>query len=123
MSEKLTIHENGTVFDNGTKLTWQRSVPAGEFNLKEAKDYAERLQLGGFTDWRVPTRTELISILNLSKPSPAIDTDAFPDTPNAWFWSVSPRALFSKRMWIVNFYYGDSYSFGVNDRYRVRCVR
>lgn len=37
-------------------------------------------QLCGFTDWRLPTGKELISLINYSKTNPMIDTRFFPNT-------------------------------------------
>ena len=123
MNAKFTINENGTVFDNETKLTWQREVMDKDVNMEKAKLYARDLRLGNFTDWRVPTIRELLSIVDYTRYNPAIDTDTFPNTPSVWFWSVSPCAYDSGYAWIVSFSYGSSGNYGVSFSNRVRCVR
>jgi titin len=48
--------------------------------------------LCGFTDWRVPARDELRSIVDYGRVDPAIDTHYFPNTMSNSFWTSSPRA-------------------------------
>ena len=47
--------------------------------------------LCGFTDWRMPTKEELQGIL-ASSGSPRIDTDWFPNTQAAAYWTSTPGA-------------------------------
>ena len=120
---RFVINTNGTVLDNKTNLTWQREVPDEEFNWKQAKEYASQLNLGGYTDWRVPTRDELIGIVDLTRHSPAINPDCFPNTPSEAFWSSSQYAYGSDDAWNVNFSNGSSDGSYINNSVRVRCVR
>ena len=116
------IYNKHVVKDITTGLVWQREVPDGNFSLEEAKDYARELRLGGLTDWRVPTKEELESIVDRAKFNPAIDIEVFPNTPSSHFWTCSPSAYSSHSAWIVNFSLGSSYN-DVNGYSRVRCVR
>jgi hypothetical protein len=112
-----------------TKLTWKKALRQGR-----------GLSFTGQTDWRVPTKDELRTLVYCSsgRPNtwnntgdrcegdyerPTIDQAAFPGTPDFWFWSSSPPAFFSVSAWSVNF--GGGY---VSDRYKdgmryVRLVR
>ncbi len=79
--------------------------------------------LCGYSDWRMPSREELRSIVDYSKLSPAIDTHYFPATVATWYWSASPYAPDSDGAWVVSF--GDS-SCGTGDKgsnFAVRLVR
>lgn len=67
--------------------------------------------LCGASDWRMPTRRELMSIVHNGRYNPAIDTDYFPNTPSIWFWSSSPYASHSNSAWYVYFGYGFVYDF------------
>lgn len=58
--------------------------------------------LCGFGDWRVPSRMELVSLVNFNRFDPAIDTDYFP-RGRGLFWSSSPVAVYSLEAWIVAF--------------------
>jgi hypothetical protein len=79
--------------------------------------------LCGASDWRLPAREELHSIVSYDRADPAIDTDYFPNTPSTWFWSASPNANYSDDAWHVHFNLGgDGHSTKDDDR-AVRLVR
>src|SRR5262249_7906554 len=81
------------------------------FNWADAQTYCAGLTLAGRT-WRLPTRIELLSIVNFTRTSPAIDTTAFPGTPGGKYhwtaspWVVSQIAPKPQYSWIVTFYEG-----------------
>lgn len=81
-----TDNGDGTVTDNNTGLMWQQTPPADKMTYDQAKAYVESLELGGYTDWRLPTIKESFSLANmdgslnvkdLSKAVPYIDTEYF----------------------------------------------
>jgi len=77
----------------------------------------------GYNDWRLPTVDELSDIASLDRYNPAIDTDYFPNTQSAWYWSSSPVAISGDDAWDVYFDNGGS-SWGIKgNRYYVRLVR
>ena len=82
-------------------------------------------RLCGFSDWRVPTRAELQGLVHYGRTNPAIDTDYFPTTPTASFWSASPDAYSSYGSWAVDFIRGSAYYYYYNRDYyyHVRLVR
>jgi hypothetical protein len=49
---------NGVILDTRTSLQWAPD-PGQRMTWHQAADYARQLRLGGFSDWRLPTRTEL----------------------------------------------------------------
>jgi len=117
--------QNAVVTDNVTKLMWQRIVDSVLYTWAEAKCYCADLDYGGHTDWRLPTRIELVSLVDFNKaaPGPTIDTDAFPDTPAKFFWTSSPRVVTPSSAWSVDFKDGASWSAGFVVTAQVRCVR
>jgi hypothetical protein len=117
-----TDNGDGTVTDNVTGLMWQRAVPADTYSWEQAKAYCPTLKLAGHSDWRLPTRIELVSIVDFGRSDPAIDTTYFPSTPSGRFWSSSFGSWYDA--WIVGFGSGDTLCAAVsNTACNVRCVR
>ncbi len=66
---------------------------------------------------------ELVSIVDVSTDTPAIDGAAFPSTPAAMFWTASPGAISTSLAWAVSFDDGSTSYFAVSNALNVRCVR
>jgi hypothetical protein len=81
------------------------------------------LGLCGASDWRLPTRKELLSILNNNLFNPAIDTDYFPNTTAEYFWSSSPFSEDETSAWQVYLKYGEANTSKKDQGNRVRLVR
>jgi hypothetical protein len=81
------------------------------------------VKLCGKSDWRLPKKSELYSIVDYSRYSPAIDSTYFPNTTNGWAWSSSPNASGSSYAWVVNFYSGSGYGDSKSSSLVVRLVR
>ena len=75
--------------------------------------------LCGFSDWRMPTREELRSIVDYEVGLPAIDTAFFPNT-GAFFWSASGFTGSSIFAWLLNFISGND---DLNDKDVARQIR
>jgi hypothetical protein len=118
-----------TVVDSATHLAWQRVVAtgggddgAGRSTWAHAKSACASLGVG----YRLPTVKELLTIVDFSRSSPAIDTSstAFPDTPSDAFWTATPLAGSSPTsVWFVNFADGYAGNSEMTLPSRVRCVR
>lgn len=94
---------NGTVVDSRTGLQWQRCAlglegaqcergEAQRFSVMKAEDQIYRINqagLSGHKDWRLPTITELETLVSRDCVNPAIDLMHFPNTPGLWFWTSS----------------------------------
>ncbi|MBD1259306.1 DUF1566 domain-containing protein [Maribacter polysiphoniae] len=69
---------DGTVSDHATGLMWQKADDGVARDWEEALAYAENLELGTHSDWRLPNAKELQSIVDYTRSpqttnSPAID--------------------------------------------------
>lgn len=80
-----------TITDNTTKLMWQRVMDKTERTWQEAQDYCWNLTLANKSDWRAPTRVELLSLVDFTKTSGvAINASTFADAlPTERWWSSS----------------------------------
>jgi photosystem II stability/assembly factor-like uncharacterized protein len=79
---------NGTVTDLNTGLIWQKTDDSIKRSWPNAKNYCEGLELGSYTDWRLPSRRELLLLVNFGRTEPAIDTAYFPDIhSDDYYWS------------------------------------
>jgi uncharacterized protein YceK len=118
-----------TVLDHTTLLVWQRNVDPTKRVWADAKAYCDGLVLAGESDWRLPTRIELWSIIDFGAHGPSINQMAFPGTPVDYFWSLSLDAQNSAmnptyKAWVVSFDDGTAGP-AVSAMYSlpVRCVR
>jgi len=71
------------VYDKATHLLWQRGVAPSTYPNATAASYCSTVSLMGIdSGWRVPTATEVQSLVDNRFVNPAIDTAAF--TPNKY---------------------------------------
>ena len=102
---------DGTVTDTSTGLMWQQAGPSNEMNWEQALAYCEELNLGGYTDWRMPAKKALRSLVDFSRVDPAINTTYFPDTIMSFYWSSTTNVYLTDYAWGAYFYVGyDSFS-------------
>ena len=80
--------ETGEVLvkDSNNGLMWQKNH-VEEKTWKEALKYCEDSTFAGFTDWRLPNKNELASLIDYDKSVPPYSE--FPDIPNGEIWSSS----------------------------------
>jgi hypothetical protein len=83
---------NGVVHDNVTCLDWQQVESSSSYSNADAIAYCGSLSLGGYDDWRAPTRVEMESIMDWTR-SPATDAaftaaSAFHKTGSNWILTV-----------------------------------
>jgi hypothetical protein len=71
---RFTDNGDGTVTDNRTGLMWAKDAGKGRMAWEKARAYCEALNLAGFSDWRLPTSTEIKSLLDPSNSNPALPT-------------------------------------------------
>jgi hypothetical protein len=95
----LISNGDGTVTDNETGLMWQQSTSASTMNWEDALSYAEGFHLAGYDDWRLPTISELQSIVDYSL-RPAINMNYFPNVQSG-YWSSTTTTYLSEMAWAL----------------------
>ena len=115
-----TVNGDVIVRDSKTGLLWQKTYETG-LTWKEALAYCEDLTYAGYSDWRMPNRNELVSLVNYNKYNPASD---FPEMPTVFFWS-STTDVSSGNAIVFEFKRGDvrAYAKSSYTKIYVRCVR
>lgn len=109
---------NGTVKDTRTGLmwktctegqTWNGSTCEGQatpYTWSAALELPEAAVFAGYDDWRIPNVKELESLVEDCRKAPSINDTFFPNTPNAHFWSASPRRFDDPiHSWYLGFEY------------------
>lgn len=98
-------------------LEWSETLLDGDrVDYATAEQAVSKLGEG----WRLPTRKELESLIDITRHDPAIDTDKYPDTKSSSYWSSSPCAWNESARWVVGFFGG---SVGANPQDDGACVR
>ncbi len=84
-----TVTGSASVTDNNTGLLWQQQNDNKTRTWSDALSYCLDLSLDGFTDWRLPTYYELMTIADYGQSNPAIDSTIFPNTQAAYYWAFN----------------------------------
>lgn len=115
---------DGTIKDGATGLMWQQSGSEVNFSYQAALDYINELNskcFAGYSDWRIPTITELLSLLEPEKINGYLHISTLFDGKQQWCWSSDKRTKSSG--WYLFFYSGNvNWDFFDLDNY-VRAVR
>ncbi|HEY2407177.1 MAG TPA: DUF1566 domain-containing protein [Polyangiaceae bacterium] len=124
---------NGAVLDNLTCLTWEKAPSATQGVWQTNVDHCTSLStsnFAGFSDWRLPTRIEMTSIVDYTRKGDAVNTTAFPKEPSAyyrtgsdWYETITGQNT-SGFSWIFGMSSGfTSNAYAKTSNATVRCVR
>jgi hypothetical protein len=103
---------------------YKAGQPESYCNMDEFKLRVNQQGLCGFKDWRVPTLTELATVINYGHAYPAVDTAYFPHMQKELFiWSSTPSAGAQNAAWALSAEYGYTAPARYTDNYRVVLVR
>ena len=135
--------------DTSSGLMWQVGPTGGGMTRSSAFNHCDNLNYAGYSDWRLPSISELRTLIlgcdNTKTGGSCAVTDSCLssgcwtspcagcveggcywssqiDGDCSWYWSSSPYTDISGDVWIINFADGSisNYNIGFND---VRCVR
>lgn len=125
---RFTDNGDDTVTDNNTKLIWSKNANPGGWNAWEyAIRYCEgSSSLAGYTDWRIPSLSELKSLIDKSQFNPALPPgNPFTNVQSGFYcWSSTIfLPLKPYYAWHVNFYKGYVWYSHKRSTYYMWCVR
>jgi len=86
--------------------------------------HVNNIKLCGRSDWRLPTREELRSLVDylITYPGPTIDQNAFPNTISQFYWSATANANDKETAWGIGFSFGYDYAYFKSDHGYIRLV-
>ena len=97
-------HDSEVVFDGATGLYWQQSGSSNHMVYKDAVKYIEQLnreKYAGFTDWRLPTLEEALSLMEATQKHGDLYLDPVFDKTQYYIWTVDKTP--AGGVWVVNF--------------------
>jgi len=139
-SQELTPHKDITIIGD---LMWEKETQE-EMDWDEAMEYAKNLRLGGYDNWRLPTREELEEVVTLCGGElTTFDDDDWAkktdrNRENALYqeaykaegfrsnnyWSSTTSASYNTSAWVVRFNMGNWVgNYLKSSSSYVRCVR
>ena len=102
-------NHDGTVTDERTGLMWEQGLCPRRYTWADAtKVRIAELNvaaLGGHTDWRLPTRAELVSLVDDTRLDPAIDPIF--SCQSSFYWSATTYQNDPSFAWVVFFFDGN----------------
>ena len=110
--EENIIEDDNVVIDHTTGLMWHQSGSFKNISWKSSKRWVTKLNengYAGFTDWRLPTLEEAVSLLEPSTKSGNQFIDPAFDKAQSSVWTcdsnISSSSLSLDRAWSVDFNY------------------
>ena len=113
-----------TVTDEATGLMWQKGGSEVAMTWVEGREYARKLNkegFAGYSDWRVPTVEELVSLMESIWENGDLFIDPVFDKGSRYCWSLDTSG--SNRAWKANFHLGFIMDFPMTSKNSVRLVR
>jgi hypothetical protein len=118
----VSVANGVVVTDQMTGLTWPAAPTRGTDNASGAADYCKTLSYAGMSGWRLPTASELLTLVDVTQISPALDPSAFSTTEDESFWSISSVVGSPADTWLLNLGPGIRGSAPMTMSQAVRCV-
>ncbi len=112
------------VKDERNAIYWQDTL-ASEVSSEDWDDaelYCDKLVLDGMEKWRLPTFSELLSIVDYKLVHPAINP-VFSYTNEGTYWTSTDFSPTVARAWTIDFRTGETYYNYKTTNHAVRCVK
>lgn len=97
-------NEDGTITDTETGLMWSKDANLSRTykTWEQTLDYVNNLTICSYSDWRLPTIKELMSLLDYGQYGPALPAGhPFINVQSSNYWSSTAVASYQSYAWIV----------------------
>jgi hypothetical protein len=128
-AERFVVLEdfnNEAVRDNETGLVWERTPALGANSWSGATITCAQHAVGGRKGWRLPSFTELDSLVDPGVATPGLTLPPghpFQNVQPSNYWSATTRATDPTVAFTVDFNLGNVYAFSKSSIYLLWCVR
>jgi len=126
---RFVDNRNGTITDNETLIMWQKSGTREMVSWKKAPEYIDRLnnrKFAGYSDWRLPTLEELLTLTEPRHSRQGLYISSFFSQKQGIVASSDSCNYDGKNLpWYISFLRGISncISYNLIDEFHVRAVR
>jgi hypothetical protein len=124
--EMKSIKDEKAVLDRASNLMWQQGGSSNSMKFKRAKKWIYDLnnqKYAGYTDWRLPTLEEAMSLMEPKKNKDGLFINPIFDSKQRWIWTSDPYTGAAGRQWVVGFGSGGCDDGILYGNYYVRAVR
>jgi hypothetical protein len=83
---RFIVKNNGTILDTKSGLMWAAKYTGADINWQDAKSYCKNYRVGRYTDWRMPTKDELVGLYAIGAHKDKIEL-----TQRTWVWASETR--------------------------------
>jgi len=125
---RFRVH-NSSVLDTATGIHWLRDAAFGEFPMtwQEALGFIMRMnqeRVHGESDWRLPNRRELRSLISHQTTRPALpERHPFENLFQGWYWTSTTATISPSHAWYVDMAGGRMFYGGKDQSFMVWPVR
>jgi hypothetical protein len=117
----LTLCGDVVVLDKNTHLMWAQDAEPDQYTWVAAAAACTSSRRAGFSDWRLPSSNELMSLVDYANSTAIFDTNLFKGSSGA-AWSSTPFVQQTGNAWQL-YGSGGIYPQVVSDAAYARCVR
>ena len=121
-AQRFIISKNGVVItDTTTGLQWAQDAGSETMTWDEANTYVKKLKIGGYSDWRLPNKEELESLVNYAESrgvkeylNNLFNKIGFKNVQSDFYWSSTSGADHTNGAdgaWVVGMWSGGMYAY------------
>ncbi len=105
---------NGTIMNSETSLQWLQDAGSESMTWYQANDYVKNLYIGGYSDWRIPTKEEIESLIAIAtregtreKYHNFFNEHGFKNVLYGYYWSSTYHTNIADRAYVLASWDGD----------------